>query len=149
MSMSGIAKHRSKLKLTWLGPYQIIEILGQNVYKLKDPLGKVTEAHSTRLRLYSGAKINMSEEVKKNFINNRGKFYLKKVVNLEFYDKEYQVACVWYGLEDLEPSWEPLSVIASTAPDPVMEYLRRNSNKEPEKTILNDFVKIVELGKAV
>ena len=67
--------------------------------------------------------------------------YLKVVVNVAFYDGEYHIACSWYGLDDLPPSWEPLKTIYETAPDPVMRYLEDNQDTEPHKTILNDLRK--------
>ena len=128
---------------------EVIKVLGENVYEVRDPLGKEMPVHSTRLRFYSGSDFQLTEEVRQSFINNRGRFYLKEVVGMRFYQGEYYISCIWHGLEDLVPSLEPLSTIIATAPDPVLDYLRKHRNKEPERTILADFRPIVKNKKAV
>ena len=142
MSVSGVMKGRNKLKLTWIGPYVIKETQGHNLYILSDPFGKEIEAHASRLRFYNGKDMEFSEYVKHQYLLNRGKFYLKKVNDIRFFNGKYECLCSWYGLEEFEDSWEDLEETFSTAPDPVLEYLRKLKSKEMKQLkerLLRDF----------
>ena len=130
MSTADIMKGRNKLKLTWIGPFMVKEIQGHNFYILKDPIGKEVECHSSRMRFYNGERLEFTEMIKNQFLLNRGRFYLKQVNEIKFRNGQYECKCQWYGLESHDDSWEEVDEVFKTAPDPVLEYLNKCSNKE-------------------
>ena len=61
-----VPTRRSKLEANWLGPRKIVEVVNENIYKVKDVVtGIEKEVHSSRLRLFSEKLLNVSVDLKK------------------------------------------------------------------------------------
>ena len=123
VSTKGVAKHRAKTKLTWIGPFIITEVIGNNVYKVENPSGEERIVHAARVKWYDGKAFTLIEEINDQFLFDRGEFYLDKVVNVDFRNGGYYLLCQWLGFEESEGTWEPFQDIYEDAPETVEKFL--------------------------
>ena len=132
-SVYGVHTRRSKLKLNWLGPAVVKEVLGINVYAIEDLLRKTMVVHARRLRRYNGQDLEFTEDVKPQYLLNRGRFYLNKVLEIKFFNGAYHCKCEWWGLEDFPPTWEKLEDLYKEAQDEIIKFLEKSSKPEMKK----------------
>jgi hypothetical protein len=100
MSTQGSFKGRNKVLLKWIGPMQIISIEGHNVYKLRDPIGSDYVIHSSRLRFHDGKDFKPDDLVRQQYLNDRGRFYVEKVLNLRHEKSQLYLEVKWLGIEE-------------------------------------------------
>jgi|GEM_PF-2679083 len=128
LSSKGESKVKEKIRLTWTGPYQIEEIVGNNLYRLISPMGKKKEVHSTRIRFYAGNSFQMTEEVQRLFVHNTGLFEVEAVLDSRFNENSnsrYELLVRWKGFEEFDNSWEPFEILYEDVPQLVLKYLRK------------------------
>ena len=138
VSTKGVAKHRAKTKLTWIGPFMISEIVGHNVYKVVNPGGEEIIVHAARVRWYDGKGFTVVEEVNNQFLFDRGEFHLDKVVDIDFRNGAYFLQCQWLGFEESDGTWEPFQDIYEDAPETVEQFLyKEKDNSDLVKLLYN------------
>jgi len=130
-------KGRSKVMLHWIGPVEVIEVVGSNLYILRDCTGKTYEVHSQRIRFYSKPQdINMQQVIEEVYLHNRGKYYVHKLHDLVKIDNEYWLKCSWKGLEIDELTLERYSSLKNEIPQMVYEYLLSIKEENQAATLL-------------
>ena len=131
ISVQSKSKSRDKIRLTWNGPYLIEEITGHNVYKVSSPFGKSEEVHAARIKFYDGSDFKVSEEVKKQYLYNCGRFEVDAILSLRFANGDYQFYVKWKGFPEQQGTFEDAAQLFQDVPQMVKEFLRGHAREEP------------------
>jgi hypothetical protein len=120
-----------KLSLRWRGPRRITRVMSDHVYEVEDiESGYLVQVHSTRLRFYHDASLDVTAELLEQIAHNDLGYDVQSIKDLRFDSetKQYQVLVSWLGFESDDDTWEPLLVMHEDVPDKV-ETLFRHSKK--------------------
>jgi hypothetical protein len=133
-----------KLQAKWMGPFEVIEIVNDFVYRVKDlrsypSMGKITTHHCIRMKRYaSKSEVPMSEYLRQQAEYSISLFQVAAIKQhrLNETTKQYEVLVKWFGLNNTENSWNPLRTIYAHAPHETEHYLKKLSVDE-QKTLRN------------
>ncbi|CAN0328324.1 unnamed protein product, partial [Ascophyllum nodosum] len=120
-----------KLVQTWTGPWRIVSGGSEHVRVVEDVVtGETKEVHVVRMRPYADSSLVVGTEVREVFemTKHQGEFEIADVISVgkdPARVKEYPVQIAWVGLEDEEPTWEPMSTVYADAPKYLEQKLRR------------------------
>ncbi|ETK79736.1 hypothetical protein F441_14666 [Phytophthora nicotianae CJ01A1] len=116
----------NKLLVRWVGPFRITSALSHSFMVQHLLTNDEYEVHGSRLKHYSDADLNVTEELRQH-IANQG-IVLGVRANVDHrYDEaagEWQLYIAWRGLDDSENSWEPFASIYSDVPALVRSYVQ-------------------------
>ena len=96
-----------KTKLKWLGPFQIIELISENVYLISSPFGKSMRVHASRSWFYDGVDYKPSKAITALFKKEWDTLEVDDIKELRIwvdYGIEYLIA--WLRLEVNDDTWE-------------------------------------------
>ena len=88
MSIEGTPKVRNKLRPRWQGPYLVKDIISNNVYCIKDPIGTEIECHGCRLWPYEGSDYMPIEALNQIFYGTFKEYEVSKLIKLYFDEKD-------------------------------------------------------------
>ena len=107
-----------KLVVIWTGPWRVVSS-GRHVYAVEDIVsGQRMQVHVARMRPYSDASLDVTDELKEVVARIQGECELRMadVLNIgQLDDGTYNVLVEWVGLEG-GPTWEPAGDIYHDAP---------------------------------
>jgi hypothetical protein len=140
-------RRHPKLLVTWIGPYQVVEVNEFSVV-IEHLLTKDRKtAHSSRVKLYADASFEVSEEILEH-VAEQGILLKVEKITQHVYDKPtkgYLLYVHWEGFEIIEASWEPLAKLMSECPALVRAYIY--ALKSSDKKILEEAMKASERAK--
>ncbi|CAN0391024.1 unnamed protein product, partial [Ascophyllum nodosum] len=116
-----------KLVQTWTGPWRVVSVESEHVRVLEDVVtGETKEVHVVRMRPYADSSLVVGAEVREvlEMIKHQGEFEIADVISVGK-DPARRVQIAWVGLEDEEPTWEPMSTVYADAPRYLEQKLRR------------------------
>ncbi|CAN0470129.1 unnamed protein product, partial [Ascophyllum nodosum] len=111
-----------KLVQTWTGPWRVVSGGSEHVRAMEDIVtGKTKEVHVVRMRPYADSSLVVGAEVREVFeiTKHQGEFEIADVISVGKDPArvgEYRVQIAWDGLENEEPTWEPMSTVYADAP---------------------------------
>ena len=120
-----------KLVQTWTGPWRVVSGGSEHVRVVEDIVtGETKEVHVVRMRPYADSSLVVGAEVREVFemTKHQGEFEIADVISVGKDPArvgEYRVQIAWVGLEDEEPTWEPMSTVYADAPKYLEQKLRR------------------------
>ena len=120
-----------KLVQTWTGPWRVVSGGSEHVRVVEDiATGETKEVHVVRMRPDADSSLVVGAEVRAVFemTKHQGEFEIADVISIGKDPErvgEYRVQIVWVGLEDEEPTWEPMSTVYAYAPKYLEQKLRR------------------------
>ena len=120
-----------KLVQTWTGPWRVVSGGSEHVRAMEDIVtGKTKEVHVVRMRPYADSSLVVGAEVREVFeiTKHQGEFEIADVISVGKDPArvgEYRVQIAWDGLENEEPTWEPMSTVYADAPKYLEQKLRR------------------------
>eukprot|EP00924_Labyrinthula_sp_SR-Ha-C_P002557 snap_masked-scaffold_83-processed-gene-0.35-mRNA-1 protein AED:0.49 eAED:0.49 QI:0/0/0/0.5/1/1/2/0/2407 len=123
VALKGLPLSRDKLRLSWVGPYQVVSTTGHNLYKVKNLKGREREVHSQRITFYEDKMFKMDETIKAVWVYNEGEFEIKELLTLLDSEGRLNFTVAWKGFETFEPTVEPFQQIANDQPEMVGEFL--------------------------
>lgn len=115
-------RNTEEFTCTWTGPWQVIDAstpLYREVQCMNG--GAIRTSHVLRIQTYADSKVGTISDV-----NDPPKLFdLEKIIKIRRMpnDGRYEVFVKWYGFEECEASWEPLSELYKSAPEFVVEEL--------------------------
>ncbi len=65
-----------------------------------------------------------------------GEFLLKSIKDIAFKEGRYWLLCKWYGLEDIDDSWESMEEITERYRELVIDFLEKNKSNEVVDSLL-------------
>ena len=120
-----------KLVQTWTGPWRVVPGRSEHVRVVEDIVtGETKEVHVVRMRPYADSSLVVGAEVREVFemTKHQGEFEIADVISVGKDPArvgEYRVQIAWVGLEDEEPTWEPMPTVYADAPKYLEQKLRR------------------------
>ncbi len=139
----GIAQpqKRSKLCLRWTGPARIVELDEHHSSFQVQFLGetKVMRVHSTRLRHYADADLEVTEELEEHVEQEKETFYdVDEVLEVRFQDGKWEFQVAWSGFD--ETTWEPAEKIYADCIDMCDRFIAKMKGKKKKQ--LRKFLKV-------
>jgi hypothetical protein len=92
-----------KLSLRWRGPRRITRVLSDHVYEVEDiESGHTSDAHSSRLRFYHDASLEVTAELVEQIAHNELGYDVRAIKDVRFdaEAKQYQVMVSWLGFDN-------------------------------------------------
>jgi hypothetical protein len=116
---------RNKLRVKWLGPFQIVDTVNDSVYKVKNIVtGKESMVHAQRIRAYADASLDITEDIIDQAANDSWSTHVDSIIGVRLVDGgEFELKVKWLGFE--ETTWEPLQTLHEDVPEKVLAYLQR------------------------
>eukprot|EP00924_Labyrinthula_sp_SR-Ha-C_P011423 augustus_masked-scaffold_46-processed-gene-0.9-mRNA-1 protein AED:0.36 eAED:0.36 QI:0/-1/0/1/-1/1/1/0/2648 len=130
-SIAGTSLIKDKLQLRWLGPAVIEDIIGNNLYLLKDLLGNQMEVHSRRIKFYDGKEHPITEDIKEVYLYNSGRFQLEKILDMQEIENRAYLKVKWRGLDALDSDWQPFDTLWVDAKYSIIKYLEKHKENSP------------------
>jgi hypothetical protein len=136
-------KRDVKLNIIWKGPYEIVEVINDYVYKIAHMItGKPLTSHATRLQFYSSDQLEMTDLLVDTLAaQDSSLFSIERILEHQ-YDRpsmSFEFKIHWQGFADEEDSFEPFTSVYVAAPKLVKEYVRKLPASR-ERTALNDLI---------
>ena len=115
-----VASHHNKLAITWKGPSRVVRALNDHTFEVQqlvEPYA-ITTHHGSRLQLYRERQREVTEDLLDAALFGDGGHLVQKLVACRYntQKKEYEIQVQWAGLDPLEASWEPATVIYEDVP---------------------------------
>eukprot|EP00924_Labyrinthula_sp_SR-Ha-C_P003686 snap_masked-scaffold_3-processed-gene-2.39-mRNA-1 protein AED:0.48 eAED:0.48 QI:0/-1/0/1/-1/1/1/0/1861 len=144
LAEEGTQNAQEKTKLSWLGPYQVIEVVSNNVYEVESITGKRRLVHGSRMWFYSHQKPLGGEKLKALFVHNFSALEVEKLISIRTSEgrrPEYQLRVRWLGFTSKSDTWESLESLYQDIPIMVRNFIEQKVEDESFKTHL-----LVQLG---
>eukprot|EP00924_Labyrinthula_sp_SR-Ha-C_P011679 maker-scaffold_17-snap-gene-5.51-mRNA-1 protein AED:0.48 eAED:0.48 QI:0/0/0/1/0/0/2/0/202 len=119
VSEQGTQEVLSKLKLTWLGPYQVTQVLSESVYEVESIMGK-------RKIFYGSKPLTVNPKLKSLFTHNISELEVDKIRRIRLTaskDVKYEVLVSWRGFERSRDTWKDLTLLYEDLPQMVRGYV--------------------------
>ena len=131
-SNSANVTRKSKIMVTWQGPYQIVGQASQSqfdVLLLGSPTGTEKPVHWTRIKRFAGPELGVTTEIVASAQHDQQKFYVEEFKDWrEVGDGGVELLVQWRGLE---ATWEPVERLNEDVHYQVLKYLRENADDNP------------------
>jgi hypothetical protein len=129
-------KIKNKLQIVWNGPYKIVEVINDNVFKVETLDGKKSEiVHAQRIRFYCESAL-LSEDFQTQEIDESEKFEISELLDIKTTTSGYSVLVRWLGFESVDDTWEPIHTLYEDIPLILHDFLI-SKNKENVWSDLN------------
>ena len=138
VSHHATSTRRSKIQLTWTGPYLVTHQINEHVYRVQPLKGESMECHVQRLKLYDSVSSALDvEEVHAQFVFNTGRFEVSKFIGLRYNRSQsyYETLISWRGLDEIHNSWEPVQQIFHDVPELFLDFLRTKRTKIAQRLL--------------
>eukprot|EP00924_Labyrinthula_sp_SR-Ha-C_P002066 augustus_masked-scaffold_99-processed-gene-0.2-mRNA-1 protein AED:1.00 eAED:1.00 QI:0/0/0/0/1/1/3/0/1782 len=129
VSEQGTQEALSKLKLTWLGPYQVTQVLSESVYEVESIMGKRKVVHGTRMWFYGSRPPTMNPKLKSLFIHNISELEVDNIHRIRLttgQEAKYEALVSWRGFERSRDTWQDLTLLYEDLSQMVRGYVEAN-----------------------
>ena len=121
-----------KLGPRQIGPYEVIERLGDRDYRLKLPLQlKIHNVfHVDRLAPWKGNKVNGNEPPKPApvIVDGEEQYEVEEILDSRYFRRQFQYYVKWEGFTQAHNTWEPAAALEKDAPLRVAEFHKKHPN---------------------
>jgi len=117
-----------KLFLKWHGPYQITDTKENYVFEVENIIDhKRRWVHGDRIRLYSDDKLDITEEIKRQFAHDNESYQVEKFHACRLNPENHQLELLveWKGFTEDDNSWEPLKNLYEDVPELVKNFQKK------------------------
>ncbi|KAE9344158.1 hypothetical protein PF008_g9348 [Phytophthora fragariae] len=120
LAATATGRSGNKLALLWRGPKRIVKAVNDYTFEVQDLMAPfdIELRHASRLQLYRDAARGHAEELVEQAIHGQGGQLIEglKACRLSPETHRWEVQVKWFGLDDIEQSWEPAETIRSDVP---------------------------------
>ncbi|KAG6610583.1 uncharacterized protein IUM83_06707 [Phytophthora cinnamomi] len=120
LAATATGKSGNKLALVWRGPKRIVRALNDYTFEVQDLIESyaITIRHAARLQLYREAARGQVEELTEQAIHGEGGHLVEALsaCRLSPDTQQWELQVKWFGLDEVETSWEPAEVIKEDVP---------------------------------
>lgn len=138
LAATATGRSGNKLALIWRGPKRIVKALNDYTFEIVDiiPPFDVSVRHASRLQLYREAARGRVEELQEQAIYGEGGHLVEALreCRLSPATHRYEILVKWFGLDDVESSWEPAENIRHDVPQLFQAFLQA----DPHDSIRDD-----------
>ena len=149
--LAAVIDRKSKLHLSWDGPYQVIGTKNRHVYVLQHPNTKEKkEAHGRRLKRYCGAQDGEHAELVSAAVSEEGEWKADRILSWKHQKNSatVELEVLWAGFPREWATFEKLESLIEDKDSRavVRRFLKREIAKKPE-AILQEKLDHIEAGK--
>lgn len=121
LAVTATGRSGNKLALVWRGPKRIVRALSDYTFEVQGLMVPFapTIRHATRLQLYRKAARGEEQELIEQAIYGEGGHLVEalKSCKLSPATQRWEILVEWFGVDDIEASWEPAETIKKDVPD--------------------------------
>ncbi|KAE8881630.1 hypothetical protein PF005_g26671 [Phytophthora fragariae] len=121
-----------KLLVRWVGPFEVVEAKSHSFMVRHVLTQALHEVHGSRLKYYHDPSLEVNEELVSHVASQGLVLGVERILNHRFNNttRRHELLVSWIGLESIEDSWEPLSVMLADVPVKVKEYASHQDDTE-------------------
>eukprot|EP00924_Labyrinthula_sp_SR-Ha-C_P003711 snap_masked-scaffold_3-processed-gene-2.9-mRNA-1 protein AED:1.00 eAED:1.00 QI:0/0/0/0/1/1/2/0/356 len=122
----GTRSAKEKTRLTWLGPYQIIDIVSKHVYSVESLTNRVNLVRGSRLWWYVDSRPLCNRKLKAPFVHNFQSLELEKFLGIRFpqgIKAHCEIRTRWLGFDENEDTWQDFELMYQDLPVLVRRYV--------------------------
>jgi hypothetical protein len=122
-----------KLFLKWRGPFRITDTRDNYVFEVENIIDRNRRwVHGDRIRLYSDDKLDLTDEIKKQFAHDNESYQVEQIHGCRLSSETHQLELLveWKGFTEEENSWEPLKNLFEDVPELIRNYQKRLKKEE-------------------
>jgi hypothetical protein len=122
-----------KLFLKWRGPFRITDTRDNYVFEVENIIDRNRRwVHGDRIRLYSDDKLDLTDEIKKQFAHDNESYQVEQFHGCRLSSETHQLELLveWKGFTEQENSWEPLKNLFEDVPELIRNYQKRLKKEE-------------------
>ena len=108
VSNANTKQERNKVKPKWSGPYEVIQIVSNNVYVVESLVGKRKMYHASYLWFNEPKRYVPTEEVRNIFLQNQGELEIEKTAKWKQNANRIRLLVEWLGFGPEQDSWEQI-----------------------------------------
>jgi hypothetical protein len=109
--------------------------------------GVERQVHTSRLKPFAESSYNISEEIREHVSQQAVSLKIREISDVR-YDRslrQWEICCLWEGLEDIESSWEWFKSIATDAPAVAKKFAKDVKDPTIKEGLLQE---LEELGQS-
>ncbi len=106
--VGSVLQHPHKLAVRWKGPCRVVNVVSDFVMDVEGllPPHTVSRHHACRLKMYHEGGREVTDDLKDHIAHGDGGFLVEDIAECRHRDGVWEVLIKWFGLEDVENSWE-------------------------------------------
>ncbi|OWZ10597.1 hypothetical protein PHMEG_00016534 [Phytophthora megakarya] len=114
----------NKLLGQWISPFKVIEAKPHTFAIHHLISGRQYEVHASRLKYYADADLNQTAELMESVASQGMLLGGDAICDHRFNQalQRWELLVSWMGLQAIENSWEPLTILSQDVPNKVLEY---------------------------
>jgi transposase InsO family protein len=120
LAATATGKNGNTLSLVWRGPKRVVRALNDYTFEVQDLIEPfaISIRHAARLQLYRDAARGQVDELTEQAIHGEGGHLVEAIraCRLSPDTHQWEVHVKWFGLDEVEASWEPAEVIQEDVP---------------------------------
>ena len=91
----------------------------------------MASVHATRLKFYADAQRSVTEELLAHIAHNNDCYQVRAFRGLRWSPENlcHEILVSWEGFDEMENTWEPVSVMHEDVPHLLSQYLDANANQ--------------------
>ncbi|KAE8886173.1 hypothetical protein PF003_g29779 [Phytophthora fragariae] len=140
LAATATGRSGNKLALVWRGPKHIIKALNDYTFEVQDLVEPfaLEIRHASRLQLYRDAERGRAEELVEQAVHDQGGHLVEalRACRVSPDTQQWEVQVKWYGLDELEESWEPVETIREDVPVLLKAFLN-DGGDDPARLALS------------
>ncbi|KAE9043464.1 hypothetical protein PR003_g6175 [Phytophthora rubi] len=140
LAATATGRSGNKLALVWRGRKRIIKALNDYTFRVQDLVEPfaLEIRHASRLQLYRDAERGRAEELVEQAVHGQGGRLVEvlRACRVSPDTQQWEVQVKWYGLDELEESWEPVETIREDVPVLLQAFLN-DGGDDPARLALS------------
>ncbi|OWY97272.1 hypothetical protein PHMEG_00032249 [Phytophthora megakarya] len=127
----------NKLLGQWIGPFKVIEAKPHSFAIQHLISGRQYEVHASRLKYYADADLNQTAELMELVASQGMLLGVDAICDHRFNQalQRWELLVSWMGLQAIENSWEPLTILLQDVPKTVLEYATASDDADLLKQV--------------
>ena len=140
LSNSNTKRATQKMKPLYSGPFQIVEVISDNVYRIENIKGDFSrKVHASFLWFYEPSGFVPGNDVLMAFQHDWAMLEVEMFKDNQKKKGEWQLKAVWLGFDESFDSWEPLANMVEDVPDLVEEYIFSMKDSQRKKLLEKEY----------
>ncbi|ETM37608.1 hypothetical protein L914_15871 [Phytophthora nicotianae] len=122
-----------QLRVKWCGPAQVTAATSNWIFEIENLVtGERREAHASRLKFYADNSLAVTEDLHRHVAHNSEGHVVDTFLSTRYNtnEKRHELLVHWRGLDTVEDSWEPATVLLQDVPVAAKAFERSHQDDE-------------------
>ncbi|KAJ8558819.1 hypothetical protein ON010_g8630 [Phytophthora cinnamomi] len=125
-----VLSRANKLAIQWKGPRRVVKILNDYTFEVQNMVEPfdIQVVHASRMKLYAEAGREVTEDLVQHIIHGEGGHLVERFIECRFGRelRAWEIKVKWFGLDELEASWEPARIMLEDQPGLVEKFIEEH-----------------------